>query len=1651
MAGPKGGSDFLINIDSNVNAVIAQINQAIKAAEKLEKTIPRAQNKAMQSEMSFGGGRSGGGSTRVTSPELVAALNGLNSNILALTSALRAGAFGGRGGGAPFTASAMAGVGVPKDGSKLLGPGAFIAPTSGFSANQIAAITKQREKLSADELALAQKHKNTLELLEVKHQNKLETMRLGSAVKGAQADEKIAKKRAADAVKNRFSLQKEEDAANKSFVRNAMIRMQISDQIANKTLRHKVGDKFTLAKEGATQERQGQKDIQNFVRFSQRGQGFQRNFDKSQESVEGKSVIEDAFRRALVWGAVSAAIYKTIDAAGQFLGIMIQMDKQIADLRKTVSGTDADFKKLVDSSINIARSYKVGTQDVLDAVEIFSKQFKNANDLEQLAKSAALFSNISGQTIQQSAESLTSTIQQYNMSAIEASRITDSWAAVAANSAVTINDLGDAVGVVGQVADTAGVKFDQLNAMVSVVAASTGKSGKEIGNAFKRIFERTFAPENREMIEGAFKNQKTGKTEAGIALGSSTNPGEFRDFSSILEETSLRWDTMSKTQQKNIAIAFAGARQYDSFIALMTNWNDVTKQTIVSQNSFGAAQKQNDSIADTFVKKIQALKNEFDSMARTLGDTVLPVLGFLVDGFTKLLKIISSIPGLTHVATVALAALTAQMVGNFAISQFGGGALKTVGGSAATSRISKMAAPFMVGAGTDAAQFSLLQGLRSAGGAQTAAAGVQRTGAIDKGMKFLNPALIGGGIGSSVGTGTNAAVLGAGIATVVAVLGSFAAAIVSVSHLMEELGRDTKDVVKSTYEKLSSNQAEVFGMKEAADRMKDLAATAGSEAEGGGISLDTKRAVGNILASQSGDKDFSRFLTSIGVGVGAGGMAQGLSVGNLSKIQGKLASRAKEKELGGLKGFFTADAEDMRNGLFDRTFGAQEVAGFKAVGEMASRDFEDVWGKISRVGGRKADKQKFTPKLFEVGRIEKEDQRSNAMAELLKSMGVDSTSANVQAKDIGNEMKALSDAATDSQRDFLSRITLVLMDRFKDPELVKKIISTAEKTFFGGGEDRGVTNKALAREFMAGVPETPGLKGGSFLGDTKKGKLRGFIPKPVTRIDLELQKSLSDSSTNYKNLGSEINIAEEAVNAYKRAIMDLGVETQKAAGPEEEKAFIQRQEIIFRKRKQITDLQKKDTEQNRNKIDALENEVFALENVQQAIQKENEERKKGLEILQSYLRPLSIIASAGRILQSSLSGTLSSIPSLTREGILTGRQLGADEDFAKQQLGRIEGKRIDPSQFKTATEYQNALIRQRNAAKEVREQIDAINKAMQENIEKTSIWGNLMQKIGDSIISTIADKLSQMAIGGLIDGASGALSLGSLFGSSNPTSDVLGGGTDLSGIAGGIAGVGAIGGAAFGLGGGAAGSIPGQGGMSLMSAEEIKKSATPSGAQRLGFFAGKGWQAGLGGATIGAGFGGMVTSGAGKKGPLGMLGGGIGGLAGGLLGGPGGAMVGGLLGGLLGFFDKDIDPNKQTLPEEEIEVQQELVYEIQQLSKNLNTVNETMENIINAPANFVLPIPKGILENSITSQSAIATPLQAGGLIVRSGPAFLHAGERVTSASQSSGGMNGFNMSNNIVINGANSDPQSIADAVMDKINSSFFVQSQRSGRSGRF
>ncbi len=1442
----------------------------------------------------------------------------------------------------------------------------------------------------------------------------------------------------------------------------------------------------------------------------------------------GVQTIDTAFKRALVWGAVSTAIYKSIGAAQTFISEMIKMDTELAQLKKTLGGTNEDFNKLMNNAIEIAREYKAPVKDVLDAMELFSQQFKRGADIELLSKAAITFSNISGQTVNESAKTLTAAIQQYGLSVSDAIHLTDSWSAVAANTTATTKDLGDAFGQVGGAAKTVGLTVDQLNALIGTISSATGKSGQEIGSALKRTFERYTAPENAKELN-----------KLGIYVKDAEH--NYRNFMDVLGDVEKKWDTLSQTEKKQIAIAFSGARQYDSFLAIMNHFSEVQKTLTTSQDSFGAAALQNSFIVDTVAKKITRLGNEFDALARGTKGDVLPAMGATLDVVTKILETFNRMPSTIQNITKLVATVSAA---SFALSWGLRTALTVVnnrGDRVPTGGKNSLAGNIMEASG--GGSFNIAKAIgRKVGGSELGA------------LSGLGSLTSGAGIGATI---TSVAI---GIAAISAAFIALAAIAWAVVKGWDAVRFKGLDIASQAQESLMKNTQKIAGLDQFKGRLDD-AARERATLEKKGVTQEARDKFDKGLSSGL-LSDINRNnpeLLSEKVAFNIHGEALDINakkLRELAKSTGEATENAKKLAEAEANASNVLLAKEIASGAN----GQETVKSyfFKLVGLASSELAGGILSNFFKQGGAgPKDLGNIITAARSTGQTISKDMGQPSIDVLVKSMtsnGVKINSDEIKGNiEILTSIMALSNTAQKQVNEALSKVKSTSKNKGKklNEEYDGVIAGYWMAQLQQIDPDHKLNTKQLGIVNLAKPTRKvfeDALKNGSLGVPESSSKFKQFIPSPVNRIDLELMKSLENNSRLFDLFGSRVNYVSTALGAYKQALTDLATSTDKAAGPLEEQQFIKRQERIAKLKEQISYYQnpakardnqmaeqssfneeelgllskKYDYDQNSiksgdQKAAKLADILAQEEKINQAVVKQSEEGERYKKILLEQYEKLQLISDLQDVLKSPLNTALTSILPNNRERLATTSQLEEDKRYAQSQLSQEMQRQAIDGTANTAGG--------RNALKHIREQIDGINRQIDDTNSKTNVWNQLLKNIGDQALGKISSRLVDMGleeVGKLAAGGAGDSGfMSKVFGGgSNPildkqtmaldtntaalqilTATIAGksisetGGTLVGSFLKnqiGIEGLGAsledsLGGAGLSFGSklpslvgytaglGAAGLALGASQTSLESVGGLtgssmtgsnysfgnqqpslvgSQSSIFSGSNNYGpspqiakgagaFGTNTAWGSVGMAALAGAGAGYSITQGMNKTGFGGTIGGAIG--AGvGAFAGPFGSAVGGILGGLLGsVFDQDVKPISRSLDELDM-TQKDIAAQLIKLDKSINTINDTMENIINAPSNFTLPIPKGILENSITAQSAIATPLQAGGLILRSGPAYLHAGETVNRANSNDTGS--MVMHNEININGANSNPEEIAQEVMRKLNSSYFTQSQRSG-----
>ena len=356
---------------------------------------------------------------------------------------------------------------------------------------------------------------------------------------------------------------------------------------------------------------------------------------------------------SIKWAASSALINGFTRSIQQAWGFSKSLDASLNSIR-IVTGKNSEqmekfAKKANEASFNLGKT----TTDYTNAALIYAQQGLSDKQIDARTETTLKVANVTGQSAQQVSEELTSVWNGYKVSADEAEIYIDRLAAVAANSASSLQELSVGMSKVAAAAASLGVGEDQLAAQLSTIISVTRQAPETVGTALKTVYARITDIKAGIDEDGTTLGQYSGKlAEMGINVLDVS--GNMRNMGTVIEEVGEKWDTFSKEQQIYIAQTMAGQRQYSNLIALFDNFDKYNKSMQIAGNAAGTLQEQQDIYMDGIEAHLNQLTNAKEKFFKSFTDTerikpLIDVLTNLTSGATTFIEALGGGPGLLQV------------------------------------------------------------------------------------------------------------------------------------------------------------------------------------------------------------------------------------------------------------------------------------------------------------------------------------------------------------------------------------------------------------------------------------------------------------------------------------------------------------------------------------------------------------------------------------------------------------------------------------------------------------------------------------------------------------------------------------------------------------------------------------------------------------------------------------------------------------------------------------------------------------------------------------------------------------------------------------------------------------------------------------------
>lgn len=379
-----------------------------------------------------------------------------------------------------------------------------------------------------------------------------------------------------------------------------------------------------------------------------------------------------AMSRVPVWGLALGSFYGTVRGVKSVFDEILAIDKVVVEMNRVASGhinTEYVFKNAIDSAKELGRAIGDVAQISADLLRTFGNF--DEKQIQSVADTIILSTNISDLTTEQATSSLIATLNAFNMKAEDSLRIINSMNEVDNNMPVSTLQLATAMQKSAASAETYGVSLEKLEGYIAAISATTAESGNITGNSLKTIFSRIQSDKN------AIKYL----ADMGIAVKDFN--GESRANADILDDLASKWGGLSKAQQQNTALAIGGTYQLTRFLALMGNYEMALEATELAINSEGSAYKENAEYLKSYEARITAVKNSFTEMSLIIGEASMgDALTGTLTGLTGLttmvgntIKVVGALPLVIGAATTAMLLFfrnsrQAQAVGNITTNMF---------------------------------------------------------------------------------------------------------------------------------------------------------------------------------------------------------------------------------------------------------------------------------------------------------------------------------------------------------------------------------------------------------------------------------------------------------------------------------------------------------------------------------------------------------------------------------------------------------------------------------------------------------------------------------------------------------------------------------------------------------------------------------------------------------------------------------------------------------------------------------------------------------------------------------------------------------------------------------------------------------------------
>ena len=365
--------------------------------------------------------------------------------------------------------------------------------------------------------------------------------------------------------------------------------------------------------------------------------------------------------------------HKALQEAKQFV---MEFDSAMTEIQMITLKTDDEIAKLGDQLIQTSMDMKVSVSDVTSAASDLYRQGLSDDEVSVRLEDVVKFAKVAGIKTEEASKILTTALSNGLVNSSEEAM--DALVALGDSAATTASEIAKGMQKTAASAKEAGVSYEQLVTMLTIVTSKTQLGGSSAGTALSTLFYRlqkvgsseSFYDENGKLIA----DTATSRALSNIGVDLFNEDGSFRGAYDVLVDIAKNWEGASDIQQSAVLSSLGAGRQRSNIATLIQGLSEddgalADKYLNLAANSDGITDQKYTHYLDSLQASLTNVTNAFDKLVESF-NMVGVSTGFFdwitdaISGLASFNEMADGAAGAVVGLTVAIGALALAFAAN---------------------------------------------------------------------------------------------------------------------------------------------------------------------------------------------------------------------------------------------------------------------------------------------------------------------------------------------------------------------------------------------------------------------------------------------------------------------------------------------------------------------------------------------------------------------------------------------------------------------------------------------------------------------------------------------------------------------------------------------------------------------------------------------------------------------------------------------------------------------------------------------------------------------------------------------------------------------------------------------------------------------------